>query len=77
MITNPGSGELETASQRMIRLLVSLGIDNGKHAIPGAAYLAMITLTDVRETVAIAGGLVAIVCTILVSRSTIRKNNKR
>lgn len=73
-MTNTGSGELENG--RIMRLICELGFNNTKTLFPGLVYFSFINLTTVKDVVSIVGGVVAIVCTVLVSQSTIRKNNR-
>jgi len=43
---------------------------------PSAAFLAVINLASMKDIVIMIGAIVTMVCTILVTRSTIRKNNR-
>lgn len=43
---------------------------------PLTTYFAMINLAPVKDVVSIVGGIVAVICTVLVARSQIKKNNR-
>jgi hypothetical protein len=67
-------GQVEMRSR--MNLFLELTGNVAKVLSPSAVYFAAINITTVKDLVLIAGAIVTMVCTILVTASTIKKNKR-